>query len=207
MADLVKWCDTEIPDRMVEIIISDLMKNDNETSTGLTVGQTLNKRIRDSKIYFFSASNWIGSFLWYYINKVNKQTFMYDVEDYDANVLQYTLYEEGQFYSWHRDQDVNNFFEKDTMPTSDRDSQENLASDMVNILSERIRKLSFSLQLNADFGGGNLEFEDNDGRIHSMDTVPGRLHIFDSRTKHRIQPVTSGTRKSLVGWIVGPRWK
>ena len=35
----------------------------------------------------------------------------------------------------------------------------------------------------------------------------GTLIVFDSRTKHRVRTVKSGLRKSLVGWVVGPRWK
>ena len=35
----------------------------------------------------------------------------------------------------------------------------------------------------------------------------GSLIIFDSRTKHRVCKVRSGVRKSIVGWVVGPRWK
>ena len=31
--------------------------------------------------------------------------------------------------------------------------------------------------------------------------------LFDSRTKHRVLKVTKGTRRSIVGWVVGPRWK
>ena len=35
----------------------------------------------------------------------------------------------------------------------------------------------------------------------------GSIMLFDSRTMHRVCKVTKGTRKSLVGWVVGPRWK
>ena len=34
----------------------------------------------------------------------------------------------------------------------------------------------------------------------------GTVSIFDSRTQHRVQKITKGTRKSLVGWCVGPLW-
>jgi hypothetical protein len=210
MADLVKWCDTEIPDRVMEIMLTDLMTKDNDATSGRVDGQTLNTRIRDSKVYLFSANNWIGSFLWYYIEKINRQTFMYDIDAYDGNQLQYTLYEEGQFYGWHRDQDINSFYEANYTPTSvetNVDIQESIMADNLNVASEKVRKLSFSLQLNGDYNGGNLEFEDNSGKIHSMDNKQGRMFIFDSRTRHRVQPVTSNVRKSLVGWVVGPRWK
>ena len=35
----------------------------------------------------------------------------------------------------------------------------------------------------------------------------GQMCIFDTRTKHRVLPVTKGTRHTLVGWAIGPRWK
>ena len=35
----------------------------------------------------------------------------------------------------------------------------------------------------------------------------GIIAFFDSRTPHRVRKVKSGMRKSLVGWVVGPRWK
>ena len=35
----------------------------------------------------------------------------------------------------------------------------------------------------------------------------GSIILFDSRTPHRVHKVRKGERKSLVGWVVGPRWK
>ena len=35
----------------------------------------------------------------------------------------------------------------------------------------------------------------------------GMFSVFDSRTLHRVLPVTKGTRKTLVGWAIGPKWK
>ena len=35
----------------------------------------------------------------------------------------------------------------------------------------------------------------------------GTVIVFDSRTPHRVTPVESGIRKSLVGWVVGKRWR
>ena len=35
----------------------------------------------------------------------------------------------------------------------------------------------------------------------------GTMIVFDSRVRHRVRKIKSGTRKSIVGWVVGPRWK
>ena len=34
----------------------------------------------------------------------------------------------------------------------------------------------------------------------------GCIALFDSKTLHRVMPVTKGTRKALVGWCLGPQW-
>ena len=34
----------------------------------------------------------------------------------------------------------------------------------------------------------------------------GVVALFDSRTQHRVEKVTKGTRKALVGWCVGSHW-
>jgi predicted 2-oxoglutarate/Fe(II)-dependent dioxygenase YbiX len=35
----------------------------------------------------------------------------------------------------------------------------------------------------------------------------GSVILFDSRTKHRVKKIRRGVRKSIVGWVVGPRWR
>ena len=60
-----------------------------------------------------------------------------------------------------------------------------------------------------EYTGGDLEFADFDDSTQRF-TVPksrGTVIVFDSRTPHRVSPIKSGVRKSLVGWVVGPRWK
>ena len=72
-----------------------------------------------------------------------------------------------------------------------------------------MRKLSFSLQLSdpKDYVGGELQFLGSDDSTFFAPKQKGSLVVFDSRTKHRVVKVKSGVRRSLVGWVVGPRWK
>ena len=74
---------------------------------------------------------------------------------------------------------------------------------------ELVRKISFSLQLSDpdDYEGGNIQFIDESNQNYIAPRQKGSLIIFDSRTKHRVCKVRSGVRKSIVGWVVGPRWK
>ena len=84
-----------------------------------------------------------------------------------------------------------------------------MSQDQITIRGEYIRKLSFSLQLSdpKDYTGGEVQFLDNNGKTFFAPKQRGTMIVFDSRTKHRVRKVKSGMRKSLVGWVVGPRWK
>ena len=69
------------------------------------------------------------------------------------------------------------------------------------------RKLSFSLLLNDDYEGGELQLLYPPHTFCKVPKEKGHLVIFDSRVQHRVNPVKNGTRQSLVGWAVGPRWR
>lgn len=68
------------------------------------------------------------------------------------------------------------------------------------------RKLSFVLQLSdpADYDGGKFELQ-GDPLPASAYTQQGDALIFRSGLRHRVSPVTRGTRYSLVTWVHGPR--
>ena len=87
--------------------------------------------------------------------------------------------------------------------------QEGLAQDFVNENTELVRKLSFALQLSDpdDYEGGNVQLLDESGESYIVPRQKGCIVLFDSRTQHRVNRVTKGVRKSIVGWTVGPRWK
>ena len=72
-----------------------------------------------------------------------------------------------------------------------------------------VRKLSFTLQLSHpdDYEGGNVELIDEAGKNYIAPRQRGSMILFDSRTQHRVNKVTKGERKSIVGWVLGPRWK
>lgn len=70
------------------------------------------------------------------------------------------------------------------------------------------RKLSISVQLSdtAAYEGGDLEF-DFQSEITKAGRDRGLVIAFPSFLRHRVAPVTKGTRYSLVAWISGPRWR
>ena len=77
------------------------------------------------------------------------------------------------------------------------------------------RKLSVSVQLShgTDYEGGDMEFtdlpSDQSHKELNIWTNPefrkkGTVIVFPSFIRHRVTPVTKGTRYSAVAWINGP---
>lgn len=67
------------------------------------------------------------------------------------------------------------------------------------------RKISCVLQLSKpeDYDGGKLELERENAAAEAF-TGQGDLIFFPSHLRHRVTPVTRGTRHSLVLWFEGP---
>jgi PKHD-type hydroxylase len=68
------------------------------------------------------------------------------------------------------------------------------------------RKLSFSLLLNDDYEGGELEIPGSPGQPDVFKPKANSAIFFPSFIPHCVQPVTKGIRKSLVGWVHGPNF-
>jgi PKHD-type hydroxylase len=125
---------------------------------------------------------WLHARLSEMVLQINAQFYRYDL--YGLNeAFQYTVYEgaQGGYYGWHVDMG-----EKRYEP----------------------RKFSLSLQLSdpSDYEGGDLVLEAGDGPYRG-EKSPGSLIAFPSFVLHRVVPVTSGVRKSLVIWVAGPEFR
>lgn len=199
---------TDIPLNLVEEIEKTVQEFDlHESMVNKPTGQKnpeVMTEARRSRSAFIPTDKWIGPFLWYYIMKANRQNFCFDITCYDSELLQYTVYEKGMYYNWHPDQHLYTQFTPNLEPSS----RINEAPHHAKLNAEYCRKLSFSLQLSdpSEYEGGELQFLDA-GKLFTAPQERGKLIIFDSRTLHRVRKVKSGVRKSLVGWVVGPRWK
>lgn len=97
--------------------------------------------------------------------------------NFDNNGFQFTEYKEGEYYNWHTD------------------SSPNFASE---------RYCSVVIQLNDGYVGGGLEMVIPDStpeQIFKFENGVGNLFVFLSSIQHRVTPVESGTRYSLVSWF------
>ena len=57
----------------------------------------------------------------------------------------------------------------------------------------------------SEYEGGDFEFDEV--KTTADFRSKGTVLVFPSYLRHRVLPVTSGIRRSLVAWFVGPRWK
>ena len=70
------------------------------------------------------------------------------------------------------------------------------------------RKISASLQLSSptDYNGGEMLIKSNREAIISPKEL-GTLIVFPSFLLHKVKPIISGQRESLVIWISGPPFR
>ena len=199
---------TDIPEKIVKIIEEDLSeKFDAQMADSRLGGDILNKDKRNSQNAWIPTAHWVGGFMWHYIMRANRENFLYDLRCIDGESMQYTRYEEGQYYGWHNDAGLQTQYKP--VSVSNRVTGEHTMQDFVNENCEMVRKLSFAMQLSDpdDYEGGNVQLLDEAGNSYICPRQRGCVVLFDSRTQHRVHKVTKGTRKSIVGWTVGPRWK
>lgn len=152
--------------------------------------ETINSPVRKSEVGWLNRNvdnEWIFSRYDGAVQRMNSALFGIDI--YPLNQLQFTVYnEDGGHYEWHWDMKY--------------------APEPNAPLIERQRKLSVVTQLSdpEDYEGGVLQVGPC-GRIFDIDKEKGLTYMFTSFVNHRVTPVTSGTRYSLVGWFEGPDWR
>jgi PKHD-type hydroxylase len=145
----------------------------------------IDETIRKSGVKFHHRNDhtaWIFDRLNFYIEALNEKYYQFDLNGYDS--FQYTTYDKSGKYGWHMD----------TM------------MDKGN--NQLTRKLSLTLLLNDDFTGGDFMINlGNEKKASAIEMKKGRMILFPSFMIHQVTPIKKGTRKSLVVWTVGPKFK
>ncbi len=122
----------------------------------------------------------------YFIKSANDESnWNFSLKEFED--LQFTIYNEGDHYNWHTDNHVKPY------------------------RNNTIRKLSFTLCLNDGYEGGDFSICDPHPKPDLSVTTKfklkkGDMIIFPSHVWHKVDKITKGTRKSLVGWVVGKPW-
>jgi PKHD-type hydroxylase len=143
----------------------------------------IDEKVRKSDVHFIhhnDYTHWIYNKIFYVMSKVNYETWNLNLSVCEN--IQYSEYKKNGHYDWHIDK------------------------GNVHAYPEITRKLSFAMFLNdvEEYEGGNFEVQ---GTIENkVEKKTGRCIIFPSYVRHRVAPVTSGIRKSLVLWVSGPNF-
>lgn len=171
--------------------------------------------VRDSKATWLN-DQWIYDLIWPYIHAANLNAGWNFQVDY-AESFQFTVYEPGGFYSYHKDGGSDHLsawkryiygVTPEPLKSNDRlPHGYTTDSQMVG----KVRKISLTCNLNVpgDYEGGNLMFDfgpNNEGdRFHECTEIrpQGSIIVFPSFLDHCVTPVTTGKRYSLVLWVLG----
>ena len=153
---------------------------------GNSDNQGLDKEVRNSTHRWFATDCWLAGMMSHFINEANSKLYNFDITGW-ADSIQYTEYKgKGTHYAWHCD------------------------SSAAAHLENSVRKLSISLMLSdpEDYEGGELQlmFPGNKDML-TVKPELGQAIIFPSYVQHRVRPLKSGKRISLVGWYGGPAFK
>ena len=184
-----------------ELIKYGKSKSDGLALTGNAQNKKLDKKAikdlkkkRDSNIVWLDE-RWIYKEIQPYVHRANQEAgwnFQWDFSE----PCQFTKYKKGQYYGWHCDSWDQPYQRQQGDPTHGK-----------------TRKLSVTVTLSdpKDYKGGELEFDfrnlDPDKKRNvkkCTEILPkGSLVVFPSFVWHRVCPVKSGERNSLVIWNLG----
>ncbi|MEQ8320276.1 MAG: 2OG-Fe(II) oxygenase [Rhodospirillales bacterium] len=147
---------------------------------GLVAGR-FDQKVRQSALVWLpeeEAFDWVAQRITRLAGDANRDVFRYALDGFEEQ-LQLALYGPGHYYNWHIDRGR-------------------------GAVAGR-RKLTLSVQLSdpADYVGGELELN-ADGHPFQVPVDQGAMVVFPAHTLHRVAPVVSGNRLSLVSWIHGP---
>jgi len=149
------------------------------TDAGVGRGEII-KDIRVAKVNWLedsTANTWIFRRIEKHVEQINDSVFNYEISSISClQLANYTADELGK-YDWHMD-----------------------------CGEGPIRKLSLVIQLNdpEEYEGGEFSFMKNKNE-QTVEKKKGLVVTFPSFVLHRVAPVTSGQRQSLVCWINGTR--
>lgn len=155
-------------------------------------GDEYGKDIRESKVKFFRPNTdiqWVFERFNGILKEINDAHYGFDLDGYDS--FQYTVYAENGKFEWHTDLLY--------------------GLNLGNTENNSTRKLTCVMLLNepdVDFTGG--EFQVNTVRECEAETINfhrGMILVFPSFVPHRVLPILTGVRKSLVIWVEGPKFR
>ena len=176
------WFENGFTTQEIDTIVNGSLEYEFQKAIIMDEGNT--DKFRKSNIKwlpFDSKWEWVIDKIMSQVTEANKTIWNFDLKSIIDNI-QYTEYEgNGGHYDWHLD---------------------------IGPVSISHRKISITIQLSdpEEYVGGDLQIMTGS----EYTTVPrgkGTVVIFPSFLLHRVVPLTSGNRKSLVLWVGGDHYK
>jgi len=162
---------------------------------------THNSNLARSSIDRISQQAWVrdARFCQMFIDiaKTMNEQNLWNLNITGVEPIQYGIYSQGGKYDWHVDQHP-----KPVYWVADSGSKEGI-----------VRKISMTLFMNEpdEYKGGEFDLElykpETDCRYETFKLKKGSAIFFQSDVWHRVRPVKSGVRKSIVAWFYGPPYK
>lgn len=172
--------------------------------------------IRASRIAWLNDES-VYECLWPFVNSANEQAgWRLDIRE--AEMVQFTKYALNQHYHWHIDGQCDHNASKVFAQHQDYEKK-GLSMPITETQNLKhiglCRKISVTVNLSdpLDYDGGDLWLTKHpqDSRISELETFTnpnfrdkGAVVVFPSWVRHRVTPVTRGTRYSAVAWFNGP---
>ena len=160
-------------------IIKQFEKNTDMFNEAQLINNVVDKSIRDTKKIQAGVDSGVGATLVGIGLAANNQEWKFNITH--SNQSEFLKYDTSGHFSEHVD-------------------------TIMNDKSDQTRKLTIIAILNNDFEGGKLYFKYGKEKTYPSQE-PGDVIIFPSFLTHGVEPVTSGIRRSVVTWLVGPYFK
>lgn len=142
--------------------------------------RTFQKTVRDSKKLELPNDIGIGATLTGIGFQANAYKWKFNVTE--SNQTEFLKYDKNGHFSSHID------------------------TFLLDVDNTKSRKISVILFLNDDFEGGKFFIDEGYGKFYPKQQK-GDIVVFPSFLLHGVEPVTSGIRRSLITWLVGPYFK
>lgn len=150
---------------------------------------------RNAKTAFINSpdnnNRWIYEKLNTLIGFYNDTMFGFDLTGFDY--MQYAEYDITGKHEFHMDIAMNT------------------PQNITYRINEHLRKMTIVLMLNqqgVDFEGGDFQVNLSEERLPvNVNMNKGHVLLLPSFLLHRVTPVTKGIRKTLVSWVIGPKFR
>jgi PKHD-type hydroxylase len=163
-------------DLILDFSLKELKLVPSEILTDYTDGD-INIDVRKSNQAFYPYYKKFSFLLEKMTNLLNQHILVKGFDlDFEESQFQFTEYHPGGHFGWHRDVSGKKITDYD-------------------------RYCSLVIQLNDEYGEGDLQIKDDQNETLTVEKGTGNLILFLSNIEHRVVPVKSGIRYTLVNWV------